>query len=204
MSQDPFKLPKVLRPDPADTKSRPSSNTAPSANTPGSTAPGSNVLRDILDDVLPGRKSDTTAEVHGHFVDYIGLQLTQTDGDRTSGVVDVDARLHQPYGIVHGGVYCAMVETLASVGGARWAIAQGMVGAVGLSNTTDFLRSVREGRITGVATPLHQGRTQQLWQVEIASADGKRVAHGQVRLQNITDPAVIGGIGGAPQPGILR
>jgi len=61
---------------------------------------------------------------------------------------------------------------------------QGQV-AVGLTNTTHFLRSVTEGRVSVEATALSQGRTQQLWRVDITDESGRLVAHGEVRLQNV-------------------
>jgi acyl-coenzyme A thioesterase PaaI-like protein len=64
---------------------------------------------------------------------------------------------------------------------------QGLGGAVGLSNKTDFLRATTEGVLVGKATPIHRGRTQQLWQVDVTrESDGKLGAQGQVRLQNVT------------------
>jgi uncharacterized protein (TIGR00369 family) len=80
-------------------------------------------------------------------------------------------------------VYCAAVETAASWGAALWYGERGKV--VGVSNTTDFLRSVRDGVLTATATPVHRGRSQQLWQVEITDAATRLVARGQVRLQNL-------------------
>jgi acyl-coenzyme A thioesterase PaaI-like protein len=63
---------------------------------------------------------------------------------------------------------------------------QGMGGAMGLSNKTDFIRATSEGVLLGRATPIHRGRTQQLWQVDVTrESDGKLVAQGQVRLQNV-------------------
>ena len=56
----------------------------------------------------------------------------------------------------------------------------------GVSNQTDFLRAVRDGELTAVGTPVHRGRSQQLWQVEITDADERLVARGQVRLQNLS------------------
>lgn len=114
--------------------------------------------------------------------DALGLTLDLLSPDRVEGHIIAGPRHHQPYGIVHGGVYCSMVETLASVAGAMRVLAEDRI-VVGVSNTTDFLRATREGRLTAVATPLHVGRLQHLWQVEIARADGKRAARGQVRLQ---------------------
>jgi acyl-coenzyme A thioesterase PaaI-like protein len=62
----------------------------------------------------------------------------------------------------------------------------GMAGCVGVSNQTDFIRSTTDGVLVGSATPIHRGRTQQLWQVTVTrEGDGKLVARGQVRLQNV-------------------
>jgi uncharacterized protein (TIGR00369 family) len=90
---------------------------------------------------------------------------------------------HQPYGIVHGGVHCTAVETAASLAAAAWLGDRGHV--VGVSNQTDFLRAVRTGELTATATPIHRGRLQQLWLVEITDEADRLVARGQVRLQNI-------------------
>jgi uncharacterized protein (TIGR00369 family) len=93
---------------------------------------------------------------------------------------------HQPYGILHGGVYCAIVEGVASYGAGYNARARGLRGVVGVSNTTDFLRSHSEGELRAEGRPVHAGRIQQLWQVEIRrSSDGKLVARGQVRFQTL-------------------
>jgi 1,4-dihydroxy-2-naphthoyl-CoA hydrolase len=108
----------------------------------------------------------------------------------------VDERHHQPYGLVHGGVYCTLVETAASIGAALSAMERGLAGAVGVSNTTDFYRSHRRGALRATGTPVHQGRMQQVWQVEVTrEEDDVVVARGQVRLQNLTDPGVVGGAG---------
>ena len=96
----------------------------------------------------------------------------------------VRPELHQPSGILHGGVYCTVVETVGSMGGTLWLGDRGSV--VGVSNQTDFLRAVREGELIAVGTPVHRGRSQQLWQVEITDAEGRLVSRGQVRLQNLT------------------
>ena len=123
----------------------------------------------------------------------LGLELLSADGDRVTARLPVAPHLHQPYGIVHGGVYCTVVETTASVGGAMWfgdrSAGKGHV--VGVSNHTNFLRAVREGVLHVEATPVHRGRTQQLWQVAVTDDGGRLVARGEVRLANIT-PEQIG------------
>lgn len=114
--------------------------------------------------------------------------MTDASVDHCEGRIAIEDIHHQPYGVVHGGVYCMMIETLASTGAALWAMEQGMAGAVGLSNKTDFIRATTDGVLLGRATPIHRGRTQQLWQVDITrEADGKLAAQGQVRMQNVTE-----------------
>ena len=120
----------------------------------------------------------------GPFAAYIGLKFTEVSGDRVVATWPAEAKLHQPYGIVHGGVHCAVVETLASVGAATW-FTNGQV--VGVNNNTDFYRAVNDGTITSTATPVHRGRSSQVWVVESVQEDGTVVARGQVRLQNLTE-----------------
>lgn len=117
------------------------------------------------------------------FDDVNGFTVTEAGPDRTVVEWDVSAQHLQPNGIVHGGVYCTVVETAASVGASFWLGDRGSV--VGVSNQTDFLRAVSQGHLTAVATPIHRGRSQQLWQVEITDEQDRRVARGHVRLQNL-------------------
>lgn len=121
------------------------------------------------------------------FVGHTGIELTSASSDLAEGRLEINDNHHQPYGVVHGGVYCTMIETLASTGAAMWALDQGMAGAVGISNKTDFIRATTSGVLLGRAMPIHRGRTQQLWQVDLTRhEDGKLAAHGEVRLQNVT------------------
>jgi 1,4-dihydroxy-2-naphthoyl-CoA hydrolase len=126
-----------------------------------------------------------TGDVVGAFVRHLGVRFTEVSGDRVVATWTARPDLHQPYGIVHGGVHCSVIETLASVGAALWMGERGKV--VGVNNNTDFYRAVRAGTLTSTATPLHRGRSQQLWLVETVGEDGKVAARGQVRLQNLTD-----------------
>jgi 1,4-dihydroxy-2-naphthoyl-CoA hydrolase len=116
----------------------------------------------------------------------LGLEFTEISPDRTRAQLDVAPKLLQPMGILHGGVYCAMVESLASVAAYTWMAAKGGDGSVvGVNNNTDFLRAIGSGMIYGTAIPIHRGRRQQLWQVTIVDPDDRLVARGQVRLQNL-------------------
>lgn len=118
------------------------------------------------------------------FVDHLGLDFTELSGDRVVATWVARPDLHQPAGIVHGGVHCSVVETLASVAAAEWLGERGRV--VGVHNSTDFYRAVSEGTLTSIGTPIHQGRSQQVWLIETRAEDGRLVARGQVRLQNLT------------------
>jgi uncharacterized protein (TIGR00369 family) len=126
---------------------------------------------------------DFTGDITGEFVRHLGIRLTEMTGDRVVAEWDAAPKHHQPYGIVHGGVHCSVFETLASCGAAMWLGDKGQV--VGVNNNTDFYRAVREGALTSTATPLHRGRSQQVWLVETLDAQGRTVARGQVRLQNL-------------------
>jgi len=130
-------------------------------------------------------------DVKGAYVELNGIDLTEIGPDRSVGRLEIGEQHHQPYGVVHGGVYCTLAETVASTGAAVWAIGRGMGGAVGVTNKTDFLRATTEGVLIAVAAPIHQGRTQQLWQIDITrEGDGKLVAQSQVRLHNISDTRI--------------
>jgi 1,4-dihydroxy-2-naphthoyl-CoA hydrolase len=119
------------------------------------------------------------------FIAATGLVLDELSATRVAAHIDLDATHHTPWGVVHGGVYAAAVETTASLGASAAVEDRGQF-AVGVNNTTDFLRSMKAGRVEVIAEPLQQGRVQQLWQVRITRAgDGKDVARGHVRLQNV-------------------
>jgi uncharacterized protein (TIGR00369 family) len=117
------------------------------------------------------------------FTNSLRLRVDHASGDRLVLRWTVQPTQWQPYGITHGGVYCTVVETVASVAGSLWLGDEGQV--VGVSNHTDFLRAVREGDLTATGTPIHRGRLQQLWLVEIHDERERLVARGQVRLQNL-------------------
>lgn len=122
------------------------------------------------------------------FVAAAGLVLDAVTGSRVRGHIDLGPQHHTPWGIVHGGVYTSAIESAASIGASTAVKDQGMV-AVGLTNTTHFLRSVTSGLVQVEAVALNQGRTQQLWQVDVTNGSGKLVAHGEVRLQNVSASA---------------
>jgi len=119
------------------------------------------------------------------FDNEIGLNYTELTADGVRAELTVKPALHQPMGIVHGGVWCAMVESMASVSAYLWLSANGGGNVVGVNNNTDFLRAVTEGTAFGVSEPIHRGRLQQLWLVTIRDPADRLIARGQVRLQNL-------------------
>ena len=121
------------------------------------------------------------------FVAAMKFEVTEATGTRVTGFVDLGPDQHTPWGVVHGGLYCSVVESAASIGASTAVLEHGQF-AVGVNNNTDFLRASTEGRLDVVAEPIQQGRTQQLWQVLLTRPDGKLVARGQVRLQNVKLP----------------
>jgi len=118
------------------------------------------------------------------FVRAAGLIIDEINGSRVTGHLELGPSHLTPWGIVHGGVYATAVESAASVGASTAVRGRGEV-AVGLSNTTHYFRSLTAGRVLVEATALYQGRSQQLWRVDITDETGRLIAHGEVRLQNV-------------------
>jgi uncharacterized protein (TIGR00369 family) len=118
------------------------------------------------------------------FLRAVGLHLEEVGPTLVTGWIELGSDHHQSSGIVHGGVYATAIERAAGVGATAAAQPRGLV-AVGVNNNTNFLRALSAGRVSVVAEPLHQGRTQQLWEVRITDEERRLVATGQVRLQNV-------------------
>src|SRR5215469_12206548 len=126
------------------------------------------------------------------WVREMGITILAATPDEVSCEWEVNEKHHQGYGIVHGGVHCGVVETLASLGAAIVARPRGQR-VVGLENATSFIRAVRSGRLTGVARPVTRGRTTQVWEAWIRDEEGRLVAQGRVRLLCIARDDEIGG-----------
>jgi 1,4-dihydroxy-2-naphthoyl-CoA hydrolase len=128
----------------------------------------------------------------GGFEVALGLTFTRITDDEVACEVPVGPHLHQPYGLVHGGVYASIIETLASVGAAIYAMKRQQT-AVGLENTTSFVRAVRTGTLFGVARHVHRGRQTQVWEVEVRGDDGKLASTGRVRMLCLEAGAAVAG-----------
>jgi 1,4-dihydroxy-2-naphthoyl-CoA hydrolase len=131
--------------------------------------------------------SSPSPEFGKGFDSEIGVTYLEVTADEGRARLDIHDKLLQPWGIVHGGVYCAIIESLSSVCGHVWLSENGGGTVVGVNNNTDFLRAISGGTVYAVATPIHRGRRQQLWLTTITDGDDRVVARGQVRLQNLAD-----------------
>jgi uncharacterized protein (TIGR00369 family) len=120
----------------------------------------------------------------------LGIHVEELTPTRVVAYVDIDERHQQGYGIVHGGVWASVVESVGSHGAAVAARDKaGIMAVVGVANSTDFLRPHRSGRVRATGTPIFSARTQQIWLVEIEGEDdGKLIARGQLRVQNLEAP----------------
>ena len=128
---------------------------------------------------------DVNPDLTAPFDTELGLVFTELGPDGAKAQLDVKPSLLQPMGIVHGGVYCSVIESMASVSAFVWLSGHGGGNVVGVNNNTDFLRAISSGTVYGVSEPLHRGRRQQLWLVTIKDEKDRIVARGQVRLQNL-------------------
>jgi 1,4-dihydroxy-2-naphthoyl-CoA hydrolase len=123
-------------------------------------------------------------ESGGAFVGAAGLVVDEVSATMFEGHIELGPSHHTPWGIVHGGVYTTAIESAASIGASTAVSERGQV-AVGLTNTTHFLRSLAGGRVKVEAVAVYQGRNHQLWRADISDGSGRLVAHGEVRLQNV-------------------
>jgi len=111
----------------------------------------------------------------------MGIRFVHATGDQVTAEMEVGPIHRQPYGIVHGGVHCGIIETICSTGAALHALPRGQ-SVVGLENQTSFLHAVREGLLRATARPLMRGRRTQIWEATVTDAEGRAVAAGRVRF----------------------
>lgn len=115
----------------------------------------------------------------------LGLHISHADGGRVDAAMEITDHHLQAHGIVHGGVYCTVAETIASIGASLKAGLDWQV--VGISNRTSFLRAVRDGRLTITGELVDAADDLQLWKVDIADARDRLIATGQVQLMRLRD-----------------
>ena len=120
-------------------------------------------------------------EIAGGFNKLLGLDFIKAAPDEYIAEIKIDERHRQPYGIVHGGVYSGMIETLCSVGAALSVYSEGK-SAVGLENSTSFLRAVRSGVLRCTARPILKGKRSHVWEAQVTDDRERLIATGRVRL----------------------
>jgi 1,4-dihydroxy-2-naphthoyl-CoA hydrolase len=125
------------------------------------------------------------------WVKEMGITILTASADEVTCEWEVTEKHHQGYGIVHGGVHCGVVETLASIGAAAVAMPRGQR-VVGLENSTSFIRAVRSGTLHAVARPVTRGRLSQVWEVRIYDEADRPVAQGRVRLLCLPEDQPLG------------
>jgi 1,4-dihydroxy-2-naphthoyl-CoA hydrolase len=135
--------------------------------------------------------SDTSTPFEG-WSQANDLTLVTVSETEVIAELRISSKHHQPMGIVHGGVYCGIVETVCSVGGYAHASKRGNF-VVGVDNHTSFLKATRSGTLRAVARPLSVGRRTQLWEADVRDESGALVATGRVRLISVEAGANLAG-----------
>jgi uncharacterized protein (TIGR00369 family) len=119
---------------------------------------------------------------------HLGFEVIEVKEDSARARVPVSDRIRQPYGLVHGGVYAALAESIASIATARAVWQDGNI-AVGLSNQTSFMRPATEGHVHAEARRRHRGRTTWVWDVDMTDDQGRLCASTRVTMAIKPKPA---------------
>jgi 1,4-dihydroxy-2-naphthoyl-CoA hydrolase len=107
-------------------------------------------------------------------LDTLEIKVLEASPEKVVATMPVQPKVHQPFGLLHGGASVALAETVASFGAFLSVADQGMV-AVGLEINANHLRGVRDGIVTATATPIHKGRSTQVWNIEIKDENDKMI-----------------------------
>jgi 1,4-dihydroxy-2-naphthoyl-CoA hydrolase len=135
------------------------------------------VSKNLADDLSKRLQTSPEGWLHA-----MGIAITHATQEEVRAEMTVGPEHLQGYGIVHGGVHCGMIESLASIGAALYAIPNGS-SVVGLENSTSFIRAVRAGvKLHAVANPVTRGRRTQVWEARVLDEHEHVVATGRVRL----------------------
>jgi uncharacterized protein (TIGR00369 family) len=146
-------------------------------------------------DLDPSADGDFSAALNARLDGWnaaMGVRLVRASPDEVTAEVEIGARHRQGYGIVHGGVYAGVIETVSSIAAALWASRHNQT-VVGLENHTSFLHAVREGKLSVTAQPLMRGRRTQVWRAAVTDSQGRIVAEGKVRLFSLDAGAALAG-----------
>jgi 1,4-dihydroxy-2-naphthoyl-CoA hydrolase len=122
-----------------------------------------------------------TYPVPGTLDDVLGFELLETSADGCRARFRTEKRVQQPMGLVHGGAYAALAESMVSLT-THLAVEGDGNFAVGQSNHTTFLRPVTSGYVNAAGRPLHRGRTSWVWDVDFTDDEGRLCATTRVTL----------------------
>ncbi|MCD7099915.1 hotdog fold thioesterase [Stenotrophomonas sp. MMGLT7] len=125
------------------------------------------------------------AQAAGNMIGHLGIVFTAAGEDWLRGTMPVDARTHQPFGLLHGGASVALAETLGSMAGNLCVDPRTQV-CVGLEINANHLRAMYEGQVTGTARAVHVGRSTQVWDIAIDNDAGQRVCVSRLTLAVVT------------------
>ena len=129
----------------------------------------------------------------------LDVEVLEAGPDRVVLRLPVSWKVHQPYGILHGGVSALLAESAASFGGALAAGPDRSV--VGIELSASHLRPLRDGHLTATATPVRVGRSVQVWRIALTDDDGRAVCEARCSLAVIDPPdGAPAGTVGAPDP----
>jgi 1,4-dihydroxy-2-naphthoyl-CoA hydrolase len=116
-----------------------------------------------------------TYPIPGTLDEVLGFELLEADGESCRGRFEVTRSVKQPTGLVHGGAYAALAESMASIA-TNVAVEPGGGFAMGQANSTSFLRPVDSGTIEAEGLPLHRGRTTWIWDIRFTDDTGRLCA----------------------------
>jgi uncharacterized protein (TIGR00369 family) len=147
----------------------------------------------------PSPPSDAAALAGGRrsIHDLLDVEFLEAGPDRVVLRIPVDWRVHQPYGILHGGVSALLAESAASFGAALAAGPDRSV--VGIELNASHLRSLRDGHLTAEATPVRVGRTVQVWRISLTDDDGRAICEARCSLAVLGAPVGASGAVRAPE-----
>ena len=116
-----------------------------------------------------------------NMVKHIGIEFSAFGDDYLEATMPVDARTHQPFGLLHGGASVVLAESLGSLAGFL-CLADMNKAVVGQEINANHIRGVKSGIVTGRAKPIHLGRQSQVWSIEIRNEENKLVAISRLTL----------------------
>lgn len=158
-------------------------------------------MADKVDSPKPKNESERSEVVDGAEMlnamssgwnDAMGISWVRATRDEVVATLEVGHQHRQPYGIVHGGVYCGFIEAVASTGAAMDTMQRGQ-SPVGLENHTSFISATRKGKLTATGKPITRGRRTQVWEVTVVNEEGRVAATGRVRLFCLDEQAPLAG-----------